>query len=182
MKPLLRLFLLAAVPFLIGACSEELDFDQYEDLQLRPELEASIVYVRTQESLINRISGVQFYSQDFNFDAFEAPFFADRVLEGTIAYHLENTTSKPIAFSLSFLDVDGNALDVQEFNLPAAPPAATMTREVNYGPTGAPLDILRNTTTVRISGQNLGDNITESPIDRAAIVLRSTGRFTFRFK
>ena len=88
---------------MVLSCSEKQDFDQLDDLEITPTYETSVFYVKAQESLINRVSGLSFFTQDFNFDAFEEPFFADRVLSGVISYELENTTSKPIEISLEFL-------------------------------------------------------------------------------
>ena len=181
MKELRTLFLVILMAGIVSSCSEELDFDQYNDLQVRPTLEAGIFYVKAQESVINRINGLRFFTQDFNFDAFEEPFFSNRVLEGSITYELENTTSKDIQIAIEFLDETGTVLDMESFQMTAAP-TALLTREVAYGPAGKSLDILRNTTTIRLIASNLGDNTSTSSLDDPAVVLRSSGQFTLRIK
>jgi hypothetical protein len=164
-----------------SSCSEELDFDQFNALQVRPTLEASIFYVKAQESVINRINGLSFFTQDFNFDAFEEPFFAERVLQGSITYELENTTSKEIAITIEFLDASEAVLDTESFRMTAAP-TALLRREVAYGPGGKSLDILRNTTTIRLNASNLGDNSSTSSLADPAVVLRSSGQFTLQIR
>ena len=164
-----------------SSCSEKQDFGQYDDLTITPTYETSIFYIEAQESLINRIVGLSFFSQNFNFDAFEEKFFARRVLDGVITYELENTTSKDIEISIEFLDEDEIVLDTEFFQMNAAP-TAKLTREVAYGTTGKNLDILRNTSNIRLGARNLGDNSSTSNIPDPAIILRSAGKFRLRLK
>lgn len=161
---------------LMNACSEKQDFDQIDDLEITPTYEASIFYVKAQESLINRISGLSFFSQDFNFDAFEEAFFSKRVQSGVLTYELENTTSKPIEIRLEFLDENESILDTEVFRMEAAP-TATLIRDVAYGPTGKSLDIIRNTSKIRLNASNFGDNSSTSNVPDPAIVLRSSAKF-----
>ena len=165
----------------ITSCSDPQDFGQYDDLTITPTYETSIFYVKAQESIINRVVGLSFFSQNFNFDAFEEKFFADRVLDGVITYELVNTTSKDIEISIEFLDENGNVLDTEFFQMNAAP-TAVLIREVAYGTTGKSLDVLRNTSNIRLSARNLGDNSSTSNLPDAAIVLRSAGQFRLRLK
>lgn len=163
------------------SCSEKQDFTQYDDLSITPTLETSIFFVKVQESLINRVVGLSFFTQDFNFDAFEEAFFSERVIESVITYELENTTDKPIEIEIAFLDENEALLDTELFTMPAAP-TAVFTREVSYGNTGKSLDILRNTTNLRLNAANFGDNVSTSGIPGAAIVLRSSAQFMLRLK
>jgi hypothetical protein len=173
--------LITALIFLLFSCTEKQDFTQYDDLSITPTLETSIFFVKVQESLINRVANVSFFTQDFNFDAFEEAFFSERVLEGVITYELENTTDKPIEIELEFLDADNMLLDSELFIMPAAP-TATLIREVAYGTTGKSLDILRNTTNIRLNASNFGDNVSTSGIPGASIVLQSSAQFMLRIK
>ncbi len=173
-----RFLLLALVGLLlITSCSEEQDFDQIDDLTITPSYEASIFYVKAQETLINRVEGLNFYTQEFNFDAFEEPFFAERVLSGVITYELENTTSKPIEIRLEFLDEAENVLDTEVFSMDAAP-TAILLREVAYGTSGKSLDIIKATSEIKLTAINLGDNSSSSSLPDPAIVLRSSAQFT----
>lgn len=177
-------FLLAFlfVLLMVTSCSENQDFDQLDDLAMTPTYETSVFYVKAQESLINRVEGTSFFSQDFNFDAFEEPFFAERVLAGVLSYELENTTSKTIEISVEFVDENENILDSEDFEMDPAP-TSVLIRDVAYGATGKSLDIIRNTSKLRLVASNIGgDNTSTSGIADAAIILRSSAKFTLELK
>ncbi len=171
---------LVCIAFL-SSCVEEQDFDQYDDLAIEPVWEASILYVEAPEGLINLASGTNFYSQDFNFDAFSSNVFADRVIDGSIAYIVENTTSKELEVSIQFLDDANNVLDTETFSLQPAP-TALLQREIAYGGTGRSIDIIRNTSSIRVNAVNLGDNTSTSDLPDPLITLRSSGKFRVRLK
>ncbi len=183
MRPLAkRIGVFLAVAGLLFSCVDRQNFDQYDDLGITPEITSSIVYVESPEEYINNQSGIDFYTQDFNFDAFNEAFFADRVLDGSITYQLENTTSKQLEITLEFLDGAGNVLDTELFNIDPAP-TAVLTREIFYGgATGRSLDIIRNTSGIRVTGRNLSDTTSVSSLPDPKIVLRSSGRFRIRLK
>ncbi|WP_222984912.1 hypothetical protein [Flagellimonas meishanensis] len=164
------------------SCSEEQDFDQFDDLQVTPLLVSSIFYLESTEEFINA-SGTSesFYSEDVNFDAFNEQFVAERLLEGTIIFEVENTTSKNISFVVEFLDETGNILDTETFSIEPAP-SGILTREVAYGPTGKSLDILVATSALRIVGSNLGDNSSTSSETDPKIIFRSAAEFLFELQ
>ena len=167
---------------LFQSCSDEQDFNQFDDLDIIPTLEAALLYVEVPEDIINQGVGINFYSQVFNFDAFEEPFFSDNVLDGTLSYQVENTTSKPIDVIVEFLDVSGNVLDVESFTLDPAP-TAVLNREITYGtPSGRSIDIIRNTSAIRVTGINLGDTTSVSGLPEPSVFLRSSAQFRLRLK
>ena len=164
------------------SCSDEQDFDQFDDLDIIPTLEAALLFVEVPEDIINQGMGINFYSQVFNFDAFEEPFFSDNVLDGTLSYQVENTTSKPIDVTVQFLDMAGNVLDTENFTLNPAP-TAILNREITYGtPTGRSIDIIRNTSAIRVTGVNLGDTTSVSNLPEPTVFLRSSAQFRLRLK
>ena len=178
-KNVLIIFVAACLLF---ACADKQNFDQYDDLNVTPTVTSSLVYVESPEDYINNTAGLDFYTQDFNFDAFNEAFFAERVLDGSITYELENTTSKPLEIILSFLDDAGNVLDTENFSVDPAP-TAVLTREVFYGgATGRSIDIIRNTSGFRVTGRNLGDNTSVSGLPDPKIIFRSSARFRLRLK
>ena len=166
---------------IFGSCADKQDFDQLDNLDIIPTAEASILYVETPEYIINQLNGVNFYTQTFNFDAFSEDFVADNVLDGVITYEVENTTSKPLDITFEFLDEAGNSLDMENFMVNAAP-TAILTREIAYGPAGRSLDIIRNTSAIRVSATNLGDNTSISSLPNPSIFLRSSAKFRIQLK
>ena len=184
MKIFPKFFLLVLFALSIPlACSDEQDFSQFDDLGIIPTAEASLLFVEVPEEVIN-LGGtaINFYTQTFNFDAFEEEFFAENVLDGTITYEVENTTSKPIDVTIEFLDAAGNVLDTENFNIAAAP-TAILQREITYGTaTGRPIDIIINTSAIRVTGVNLGDNTSVSSLPDPTVFLRSSAKFRIRLK
>ena len=167
--------------FLLFSCAEETDFDQFNDLNVEPTLASSILYVESDEDIINLAGTGGFYEETFSFEAFNEAFVSERVLDGTITYEVENTTSKPLGILSEFLDVDGNVLDSESFVI-AQDPAPLLERQVAYGEGGKSIDILRNTTNIRVSGENLGDATSQSPQSEPRIILRSSAAFRLRLR
>ncbi|MEY8021576.1 hypothetical protein AB8P51_12140 [Muriicola sp. SD30] len=166
----------------LTSCVEEQNFDQFDDLEIIPTIEASILYVESPESVINDANGAIWYIQTFNFDAFNESFFADNVLDGVMTYELENTTSKELEIVFEYLDEAGNVLDTEFFSLDPGP-ASIIRRETTYGtPTGRSLDIIRNTSAVRVSASNLGDTTSVSSLPDPMVVFRSSGKFRLQLK
>ncbi|NHF58255.1 hypothetical protein FK220_002800 [Flavobacteriaceae bacterium TP-CH-4] len=166
---------------LFSSCIEDQDFDQYDDLALEPVLEASILYVEAPERVINLATATNFYTEDFNFDAFSADVFADRVIDGSITYIVTNTTSKELEVSIQFLDEGANVLDTENFTIAPAP-TAVLQREIAYGGTGRSIDIIRNTSSIRVSALNLGDTTSTSNLPDPKVTLQSSGKFRVEIK
>lgn len=170
------------VLILLISCSDDQDFGQFDDLDIIPTAEAALLFVEVPEDVINQSGGSNFYSQTFNFDAFQEGFFAENVIDGTITYEVENTTSKPLDLTIEFLDAAGNVLDTENFMIDPAP-TAVVRREITYGtPTGRDINIIINTTAIRVNGINLGDNASISPLPDPTAFLRSSAKFRVRLK
>lgn len=183
MKKLLSPWLLLVLTFMVSiSCSEEQDFDQFDDLSVTPTVASGLFYLESDEEFINSVSAVRtFYAQTFNFDAFNEQFVAERLLEGTISYELENTTSKTLNITIEFLDEGENVLDIESLSIDPAP-AQTQTLEVVYGSGGKSLDILINTSSLRVAGNNLGDATSISSESEPKVIMRSAAEFLFRLK
>ena len=167
---------------LCTSCVEKQDFDQYDDISVTPTIEGSVLYVETPERVINQVVGVSFFSQIFNFDAFSEDFVAERVLDGVVIYEVENTTSKELDITVEFLDDADNVLDTENFAIDPAP-TAVLRREITYGgASGRSIDIIRNTSSIRVSAENLGDNTSTSNLPDPKIILRSSAKLRIRLK
>lgn len=176
------LVVLIFFPFLFNSCSEKQDFDQFEDLSITPTLASGIFYLESDEATINAAGDVGvFYVQTINFDAFNEEFVAERLLEGTIQYELENTTTKRIGIAIEFLDENGDVLDVEPFIVEPNMPEV-FTRDVFYGPGGRSIDILTTTSSLRIAVGNLSDSTSVSTTSDPKIKLSSGAEFLFRLK
>ena len=164
------------------SCSQQQNFDQADDLSVTPTVEASMLYVEAPERIINQLSGLNFIQQTFNFDAFAEEFISERLLDGVITYELENTTSKPLELLVEFLDEGDNVLDSESFVMPGAP-TALIRRDIAYGGLGGrSIEIIRNTSSIRVSATNRGDNSSISSLPNPMVILRSSAAFRLRLQ
>ena len=182
MRGIIKAILIYSITFVtLISCVEEQDFGQYDEVELTPAYEASLLYVEAPESLVNDAPTNVVFSQNFNFDAFSSDVFVDRVIDGTITYIVENTTSKEMTVTVELLDGDGNVLDTEVFPIEPAP-TAQLQREVAYGNSGKNINIIKNTSSLRVSTINLGDNTGTSDLPDPKIILKSSGKFRVRIK
>ena len=179
MKYFVPLFLFIA---LCGSCMQEQDFNQFENLSIRPTITSSILYIETTEEFINSVVPGAFYAEEFNFDAFTEDFFAEGVLSGVLTYEVENSTSKTIEIVIELLDENGIVLDTEPILVEPAPPVFTKMVEIAYGPEGRSIDIIKNTSAIRVSAQNLSDDTSISNELDPKIILRSSGTFKVELK
>jgi len=163
------------------SCTEDLDFNQFDDLEATPIYEGGILYLEAEENLINLITGTDVFSQEFNFDAFSTDLFAERVLDGTITFVVENTTSKELEITVELLNEAGTVTDTEAFSIEAAP-TALIQREIAYGNAGRSIDIIKTLSTIRVTARNLGDNTSVSSLPDPIITLKSSGKFRLRLK
>lgn len=175
-------FLVLACLFFTASCMEEQDFDQIDDLSITPTLATSLFYFESDEQTINDSSALRtFYSQTFDFEAFNESYVAERLLEGTITYEMENTTSKNLQLTIEFLDEAGNVLDAELFQIEANA-VEPLVREVFYGPGGRSLALLTTTSQLRVTASNLSDATSVSSNPEPKIKLRSAAEFLFQLK
>ena len=158
------------------SCAEEQNFNQFNDLSVIPTVATSIFYFESPEEIINDTNVANFFTETYVFNAFSEDFVAERVLDGTIEYQIENTTSKELSLIVAFLDENDTVLDTEIFKIEAQP-TVFLEQEVFYGAGGKNLDILRNTTSMRVTAENRGDNISESTVNDPKIILRSSATF-----
>ncbi|MCM4168493.1 hypothetical protein KCTC52924_02068 [Arenibacter antarcticus] len=164
------------------SCVEKQNFDQLDDLNITPTIEGSILYIEAPEVLINQSTDTIFYSQDFNFDGFSEDVFSERVVDGFVYYEIENTTSKELEVTVEFLDDEGGLLDIQSFHIVPAPMGLDQ-REVAYGSgSGKSIEIIKNTSSIKVFIRNLGDNSSLSKLPDPKIIFRSRGEFKIELR
>lgn len=175
-------FLLATILLVVQSCADKQDFSQYDDLAITPTAEVALLYVETPESIINLAPTANYYTQEFNFDAFEEAFVSENVLDAIITYEVANTTSKELEIIVEFLDLAGNVLDSETFLIDPAP-TSSLRREITYGGTsGRSIDILRNTSGIRVGARNLGDATSISAVEDPKLIFRSAAQVRIRLK
>ena len=183
MRLLFRCFLFCGVVFgTLSSCIEDQDFGQYDEIEVMPTLEASMLYVEAPETMINQAPANVVFAQNFNFDAFSYDAFSERVLDGAVTYIIENTTSKQLDITIEFLDEEGNVLGpVDTFTIQPTPTAEQQII-VAYGDSGRSIEIIKNTSSIRVTTTNLGDNVSVSTEDDPKIIIKSSAKFRVRIK
>ncbi len=163
------------------SCVEDQDFGQYDELRATPTLEASILYIEAPESFINAAGDANVISRNFNFDAFSSDVFAKRVLDGTITYIVENTTSKDqIKVLVELLNADGDVIDVEE--IPPVAPGSEYRLDIAYGNSGKNINIIKFTSSIRVTATNEGNSTSTSDLPDPKIILKSSGKFRLNIK
>lgn len=178
---------LSPITFVMGmfllfqSCVEEQDFDQINDLTITPTVATGIFYFESDQNTIDDVGfNNVFYAQTLDFEAFNEPYVAERLLEGVLLYEVENTTNKLLQVTIEFLDANGMVLDTETFNI-AAYPSGNFNREVAY-PGDKPLAILTNTTDLRLTAILVGEDTNSIEQVDPKIILRSAGEFLFQLQ
>lgn len=161
------------------SCIDEQDFGQYDELRVTPTMEASILYIEAPEFFINAAGDADIISRNFNFDAFSSDVFAKRVLDGTITYIVENTTSKPVSVVVELLNADGEVIDRE---LIETTPSMDIQRDITYGNSGKNINIIKFTSSIRVTAVNQGDSTSTSDLPDPKIILKSSGKFRLNIK
>ncbi|GGG55786.1 hypothetical protein GCM10011414_27040 [Croceivirga lutea] len=173
--------LLMVIVLTFVSCSEDLNVNQADDLAIEPTVASSIFYFESTEEVINLAGTGGFYSEQFVFEAFSESFINDKVLDGIITYQISNTTSKAIELQIEFFDASGNTLDSEQFSIEANPAPETEI-QVAYGNGGKSIQILRNTSQIRVNGINLGDGTSTSTQENPKIILKSSAAFRIKIR
>jgi len=164
------------------SCMEEQDFDQFDDLRVTPTLSSGIFYLESDEETINLAGPLgSFYFQEVTFEAFNEQYVAERLIEGTITYQIQNTTSKRLRIVIEFLNEDGRVLDVARFDIEANSPDI-VEYPVFYGAGGKNINILSSTKSLRVIADNLSVGSSVSANPDARIIFRSGAEFLFQLQ
>lgn len=87
------------------SCTEPIDFNQVEDLQVAPEFEVGFIHFNEPASrfLANGVEVSR--SQDFvDIDFFKYQFTADNLERVELVFETQNTINRAIAFTIDFID------------------------------------------------------------------------------
>jgi len=96
-----------------------------------------------------------------------------------VTYIVENTTSKPVDVFVELLDVDGNVLDVVPIE---STPGMELQTDIAYGTSGKSINIIKNTSSIRVTARNEGDSTSTSDLPDPKIILKSSGKFRLNIK
>ncbi|MEA1785905.1 hypothetical protein U1E44_07365 [Arenibacter sp. GZD96] len=165
-----------ALVMLTSSCIRDQNFENLEDLSVFPTVTVPLLALESIENGFNEAEKSEVLTQEFTWDEFLME--KERLLSGVVSYQIDNTTSKELNVVVAFLDSTGYDLDTESFLLPAGP-TGILQREVTYGTaSGKNIDILRNTASINIRIQNLGDSHSSSVLLDPKVSVVSSGKFS----
>lgn len=135
--------------FLFISCSSDLDFDQVNDLTLKPVFVANLAHFNVPANQFVVDGQAQQFASDIEeFDAFRKEFFNENLVKAELNFEIENNINR--AFTLNILLLNDNDKVLQ--TIPFAIPAYSGTSNVIKYPTevfeNERLRLLKHTTKV----------------------------------
>ncbi|MDR7210037.1 hypothetical protein [Flavobacterium piscis] len=106
--------------FLGFSCSGDLDFDQVNDLQLKPVLVANLIYFDIPASAFiddETEQSVVFDAQDF--DPFRNSLLREDLMKTEFSFEITNTISRAYKIDLILIDAQNNPIETLSFTIPA---------------------------------------------------------------
>lgn len=105
--------------FVFSSCSSNLDFDQVNDLKLKPVFVANLAYFNVPANqLINDGELEPFYDVS-EFNAFKDKFFRDNLVKAELNFEVENTIIRSFTIQVMLLDVNDQVLETDSYKVSA---------------------------------------------------------------
>ncbi|KFF06196.1 hypothetical protein [Flavobacterium reichenbachii] len=101
------------------SCSSDLDFDQINDLKLKPVVVANLAYfdVRANQLLDNGGTHVLYDTREF--DVFKDKFFTNDLLKAEFDFEVENTINRAFTLNQRLINANGDILETISYPVPA---------------------------------------------------------------
>ena len=173
-----KFFGIFILSLLFLSCSSDLDFDQANDLELKPVVVANLASF---DILANQfvIGGVEqpLVGDVMNFKVFNEDDFIDNISRTDLFFEFDNTINRAFTISLYFLDANDAIL----YNIPIASPAYTGSPNVVTKTEvfeNAKLDILKKTEKIAfVIAMMPGPPLTDSSL--GSLKMRSSATIYF---
>ncbi|MCB4807733.1 hypothetical protein LG651_05680 [Tamlana sp. 62-3] len=169
------------IPFFIGiilltSCTEEVDFNQANQIQISPTVELSLVYSQADvnDFLVNGQEVVTTETDFIEVDIFNDQFINDNVTKVDLHFETENTLPREFQYAVNFYTETGNYLYTYSFSsLETSPHIATFEND--------DLNIIKNTSILEFVISMLPGEALNSET-QGAISLKSKGIFYFNIE
>jgi hypothetical protein len=107
------------LPLLFASCSSDLDFDQLNDLKLKPVVVANLAHFDVPASQLRDDGGTHIAFDTREFDVFKDRFFTDDLLKAELDSEIENTIDRAFSLQLILLNANNETLETISFPVPA---------------------------------------------------------------
>ena len=133
------------------SCASDLDFDQVNDLKLKPVVVANLAYFNVEaRDFVSSGSEQPILIEQTTSDIFNDSFFRRRIEKIELLFELENTINRAYIIDLLFLDSNDQIIDNVNLSTPASSGLAIKRSEKEVF-ANADLDILKKTTKIVFS-------------------------------
>ena len=133
------------------SCASDLDFDQVNDLKLKPVVVANLAYFNVEaRDFVSSGSEQPILIEQTTSDIFNDSFFRRRIEKIELLFELENTINRAYLVDLLFLDSNDQIIDNVNLSTPASLGLAIKRSEKEVF-ANADLDILKKTTKIVFS-------------------------------
>ncbi|WP_243416295.1 hypothetical protein [Flavobacterium sp. HTF] len=107
------------MPLLFISCSSDLDFDQVNDLKLKPVVVANLAHFNVPASQLRDDGGTHIAFDAREFDVFKDKFFTEDLLKAEFDFEIENTIDRAFDLQLLLLNANDETLETISFPVPA---------------------------------------------------------------
>lgn len=133
------------------SCASDLDFDQVNDLKLKPVVVANLAYFNVEaRDFVSSGSEQPILIEQTTSDIFNDSFFRRRIEKVELLFELENTINRAYIVDLLFLDSNDQIIHNTNLNIAASLGLVIKTSKPEAFE-GADLDILKKTTKIVFS-------------------------------
>ena len=105
--------------FLFVSCSSDLDFDQANNLKLKPVFVANLAYFNLPATQFVNDGSEQVAFDVKEFDAFRKEFFTDNLVKTELDFEVENTVTRAFTVEVLLLNDSDQVLETIRFQIPA---------------------------------------------------------------
>lgn len=144
-----KIFLFAFFSLLFISCSSDLDFDQVDDLKLKPVFVANVAYFDVAANEFTDNGQEQLIVFDIKeFDVFKEKFFTDNLVKLELDCEIENTIARAFTVDLLLFNEKEDVLETLTFEVPAYSGGSNIIKYTTEIFEGQRLDLLKQTAKI----------------------------------
>ena len=133
------------------SCASDLDFDQVNDLELKPVVVANLAYFNIEaKDFVSSGSEQPILIEQTTTDIFNDSFFRRRINRVELLFELENTINRPYEVNLLFLNIDNVPIHITNLNIQSYSGTENKKSKTEVF-AGVRVDILKKTTKIVFS-------------------------------
>jgi len=142
---------IVATVLLLFSCSSDLDFNQVDELNVKPAFTTNLAYfpLEANQFVINGVEQSAF-SYVANVDFFDTAFVRDDLVRTDLYFRVKNTINRAYTYNITFLDANNAPIHTIDMEIPAYNGAEIVVEKTEIF-NSSNINILKNTTTIVFS-------------------------------